>query len=684
MLYRSFPSEVGDNGTRYVFFKSLLHKSENRSYTGNILAQQTGLMGRNYLKKNFNDDNSFLEGKMKIILEGLKTIADIEYQKEMAYINTMKKKLDSSIFKLSIPSSPKEEWSNFITYLNFARGNSDHFFDKVREELNRVEENKSYMNRVEEQSKKMTSKQLEQARRGYRRSKNYKTTEFLLPLFKGAFGEKTTKNSYANIIREYILRNNWDAFINEQNGRLNLDYASLNAILIAATQLVLQKLLDQKDKTFKDIFGEKNSYESRSANFKKWMDDYAEQNGLTKELQRITQDSLFRKMLTNNYIRKLNIKEIKNNSAIKDINTRAASKNKRVKDNKRATENYQKILNETLLRSNYIEYNSALKQPKGSWIINEVEELLNFSGDGDSLSFSMGDSSIKVDNLFLEITPHVDENFLKQQEQKIHEAYSPALTEEELYSTDISTTKWKARQKNINNYIEDLSRILKEEHKLKDLSESFIIESSDKMYESLGAKTSAFSGGEFGGNLNSQINKIVDLAETGGISIGDRDWLISAIINTHQSTVIGTSMKKLLQDYLSVIASAILFDDGEEIMKQITLNAKQAVSSTSVNVLHLFYLQGIGYYPLSQVLYGLYDKLTHTAEELEAMTIKRGGGTSVSIHLSNYPKDESPYENLSLGDWKNVGEQAQEGASLKLVFLAKFLDILEGLANPGI
>ena len=80
-----FPSTVGSNGTRYVFFKSLLDWKGNRKTSA--LARKTAWMGRDYLtKQTTKGDSNFseIESRIQTILVGLKAIADAEYAKEKA------------------------------------------------------------------------------------------------------------------------------------------------------------------------------------------------------------------------------------------------------------------------------------------------------------------------------------------------------------------------------------------------------------------------------------------------------------------------------------------------------------------------------------------------------------------------------------------------------------------------
>lgn len=154
MSINRFPTSLGSGGARYVFFSSLLDSAANpnRSRAAAALARKTAYMGINYLTQSTEKGEAKLdtiEGKIQQVLLSLKAIADAEYAKEKAYIAAQKQKINSSIFDIAFPSTPDGEWSEFITLLNFARGNEGNFFNQVKEELARIEENIQYMKNID-------------------------------------------------------------------------------------------------------------------------------------------------------------------------------------------------------------------------------------------------------------------------------------------------------------------------------------------------------------------------------------------------------------------------------------------------------------------------------------------------------------------------------------------------------
>ena len=691
-----FPSTVGSNGTRYVFFKSLLDWKGNKKTSA--LARKTAWMGRDYLtKQTTKGDSNFseIETKIQTVLVGLKAIADAEYAKEKAYINAQKNKLDSSIFNINFPSTPEGEWSEFITLLNFARGNSDTFFNDVKEELKRIEENIQYMKDIDKkiQKEKPSSELAKKWRQGYQRTTQYKSTQFLNPLVKQLFGtERTGKNSYVNVIKDYVIKHNWEKFLYQNGARLNFDSASFNALVFASVQLIIQELTKKANIKLDDIFQGQKTYEGMMNAFEKWMslDKNRELAGI-KKLEGILDSAFAKKMIAQSFKQKLQItqhkaseeEEKKKRGSSRHRNARQLASQINIQGYENADE-IKKELTDLISGGQWLTVHSSLYQPSGNWLFTEASELLPIR-DGQ-INIALGSSSIKVDNLFIETNIEINEALFTKLEEKTQNAfkdtYSSLPEHTNFLEGDVSTANWLTRQQKLEAYKKDLSRILLEQQNIKDLSESFIVETSDKIYESFGAKSHAFDGGSLGPNLASQLAKIDELAASGGMSIGDINWLTSAIINSHNSTVIGTGMRQSLEDYLSIIASALLFDDGIQIMQQATQNINQAVSSSSINTIHLFFLQGFGYYPLSQILYHLYRELTKASTE--GMIEAKGGSAKVKISLKGYPPDLTPYEDLTISDWEETGAAAENGALLNLTFLGKFLDILEGLAKPGI
>ena len=602
---------------------------------------------------------------------------DIEYKKEQAYIDSMKRKIDTSLFNIVFPDSPEGNWQEFIFLLNFVRTNSTDFFNKVREERDRLRENRKYINDLNKNTK-LTEKEKERARKGYTRTSQYQITKYLSTLVNQMFGKgKTTRNSYANVIKDYIIKENWSRFLEYKNGSFNLNEANLNALIFSMVQLIFQKTLNSSKNNFTEIFKDANSYADRMNRLEEYLQDEnnREMMGFNR-VRSILDSPVSSKIIATGFARKLGM-EVKNGKNL----VSNAQRTVRGRMNKEfvgsisdIAEDSKKELINLLNTSQFITVRSELYQPtNANWLITESQELFKFDTRNGEISISLGDSQIKADNFFIKTDFEINENVFSKIEEKVQENYKVAyekLAEDE----NISTENWKKRQAQLESLDEELAKILKEEGNLKDLSNSFVIETSDKIYESFNVNMSSFSGGRFGGDLISQLEKIDAIASTGGLSIGDLNWLVNACINSNNSAIGGEELKGTLENYLSLI------DDSEAIFEQTAKNIEQAISSTKPNKIHLFYLQGFMYYPLSQILYAMYDKMSKTKQEIES-TIERGGGAKVKINYSDFPKDLSPYEDLTQQTWEDTGAAAIKATKLELTFLGSFISMLNSLVN---
>lgn len=681
-----FPIDLDLNSVRYVFFNSLFEDSEYRSHNANIMAKKTGYMAQDYLtqqvtkgEKNFDTINKRIDNVISLV----KAIADIEYKKEQAYIDSMRNKIDTSLFNIVFPDSPEGNWQEFIFLLNFVRTNSADFFKKVKEERDRLSDNRKYINNLSK-NKELTEKEKEKARKGYARTSQYQITKYLSALVNQMFGKgKTTGNSYANVIKDYIIKENWSRFLEYKNGSFKLNEASLNALIFSMVQLIFQKTLNSSKNNFTEIFKDANSYADRMSRLEEYLQDEnnREMMGFNK-VKSILDSPVSSKIIATGFARKLGMKvrDGKNLVSNAQRTVRGRMNKEFVESINDIAENSKDNLISLLNTSQFITINSKLYQPNDSnWLITESQELLKFDTKNGEISISLGDSQIKADNFFIKTDFEINENVFSKIEEEVQKKYKVAyekLAEDE----NISTESWKKRQAQLDSLDEELAKILKEEGNLKDLSNSFIIETSDKIYESFNVNMSSFSGGRFGGDLISQLEKIDAIASTGGLSIGDLNWLVNACINSNSSAIGGEELKGTLENYLSLIGSAILFDDSEAIFEQTAKNIEQAVSSTKPNKIHLFYLQGFMYYPLSQILYAMYDKMSRAKQEIES-TIERGGGAKVKINYSDFPQDLTPYKDLTQQTWEDTGSAAISATKLELTFLGSFISMLNSLVN---
>ncbi len=133
---------------------------------------------------------------------------------------------------------------------------------------------------------------------------------------------------------------------------------------------------------------------------------------------------------------------------------------------------------------------------------------------------------------------------------------------------------------------------------LEQLKNSFRISTSVKSYDKYNNKT-GFHGGSLGGTVEHQIENIQHMFQLGGITIQDVDWLIFAVYNSGPH-LLGSSIKKDLEHFFSILAVSLMFDDAGEQATYIK-NQAENLSDIKPNYLHLFLLNGT-YFPLSYIL----------------------------------------------------------------------------------
>ena len=183
-------------------------------------------------------------------------------------------------------------------------------------------------------------------------------------------------------------------------------------------------------------------------------------------------------------------------------------------------------------------------------------------------------------------------------------------------------------------------------------------------------------GGALGENsgLISAINNIDLMAEKGGITIRDKEWLIFAAMNCAKH-LIGTdfNVQEPLENYLSLIAGALMFEDADMIMEGVKANI---ASTTQQSLQHIHIYQVNGYYfPLSYILNLTWESL----KELSNFLVEASHSGN-QVHIINKSHWKSfANENITKETWTKEAESTINSTTITMTFLAGFLDILDSL-----
>lgn len=244
----------------------------------------------------------------------------------------------------------------------------------------------------------------------------------------------------------------------------------------------------------------------------------------------------------------------------------------------------------------------------------------------------------------------------------------------------------KARQEQ-KTILEEANKEIKEIYDgVQDILSHINIHTSIKGYKSISAGRYAFEGAAFGSDIIEQATILEDLFEAGGISTFDRDWLIFALINCGEG-MIGKGNKHHLEDYLSMVAGLLMFNDAYLISQDVRKFIENTYVNASVEDIHLYVLNNI-YIPNSYILEETYHAMFRAFIDLEGYI--NGGDVYHKINLTlktydtgykkTFSQDELDFDKGGIA-WFNESKAAIKQTTLTMTFLAGFLDILEQISQ---
>lgn len=190
-----------------------------------------------------------------------------------------------------------------------------------------------------------------------------------------------------------------------------------------------------------------------------------------------------------------------------------------------------------------------------------------------------------------------------------------------------------------------------------------------------------FSGGAMGtDNLGIRaIDNIVALGKKGGImETADAEWLKFALVNSGLG-LIGYKNRSSLENYFSLFASYLMFDDAQNMITDaVTNSAKEIGQKNSVQNIHLYVINGV-YMPQSYILYELHKKMTEAMTGASFDTRNLADGI-VRTQIYSYNVG-SKYPGNTQQDWQNEARAAAQITKIKMYFLMNFSDLVRQLSE---
>lgn len=631
MLTAWYPSSV-DKENLYVYLNTL--QTDN---PGLYSAAQA-------LVKANNSQEFENEARIETALEFLNLAADNELQKELNFLSS---KFDSSILS-EIMDGNTINYPKMIAKINEANKTLDKFQAELKYEMNRF-------------NKVQAAKTIEDKKVKYKIGEgSHSYTQSIGSYIQATLRQLTDLSSEKEERITQICRNVLINLINKTNAFNGLDISQISAILGLA-QAQIMPLLE------KELQDGKLSTKSGKLSSRKIE-------------QFIIQDESYNKLISNSLSNLQNI-------ANRLLNSYGRIENKKGNEDKLrlANKNFEEALkNLTKIQSSNSRTNRDRAVRKilknGGPILNEnsIGLNINFSGKNTGLALEykianeisnsvvVGGSGGKIDvSSFLLGEFDINIGFKTEPIQDILNSINQN-TQADFGAAGDNFLK---AYRELNKYIEEQRR------SGQDIKDSFILHTSAKDYYS--TATDEFKGFKGGTYQGLQIFDSLEALAGAGFGEADIQWLKACAINTSKSAV-GASIKSSLEEYISIFATMLLFDDGVTIAKETV--AKAQSSFQPVSVLHLFNLNGF-YVPSSYLLRELHTRLTNAVNNLPANKIVKAKIEPGAINF----QDELDYLSINYvfksERWRQIRNIQINAMSVKIYFLRNFMDILNELTG---
>ena len=706
---------------RYVFFNSLFDKPS--ASVGGILGKnaETALYGpmRNPTSNFRGKTNQHLLNS----LDFLHTAALMEAAREEEFLNFYLSK-NPKLYEVfdKIEKNSTDPYQDLLIKLNIALKNETFFKQEVEKEYKRIEQRrkieefdkaKGLLKRREKNQdnikKELTTEEWNK-RNALNNSNGFGDTT-LNPYF-NLDGSKIFKSIFDGrqknfgLIAEKIIMNYGGKLFEAKQNKLYLNNRQLSVLI----KLLIEKAYELLAVKFNNVFYKNNKETTKERNNRilKNLDELLKTDGeldtYLKSLLNSDETATALDSIANQY----GIPDYKEISNIKNIRKSTSTLEKRLyeayqkekKENKMFSETFDQWRNErgmsdrdlseiALMSSNiqaegyYTNEGMALttliKDGIGGEIIGRKNFTEDYSGGKLIINFSYGElSSDQIKNI-------------KKTEHKLNkmrqEAYKNLRLTSDQNNFEHNTQILKELRINQQQELEKLRKQLYLDlETFNNMIRHINIHGTVKGYSSIDALniSKAFKGASFGSNLEEQMGIIDQMFNMGGISIGDKNWLIFALVNCGNG-MIGSLNKNTLEDYLSGLVGVLMFNDASLIVQDVIDYANNNyVLSDSPQDIHLYTVNN-KYVPTSYILNETYKRLVVSFGLIDA-EIGETHGTTVKISTYN-PKKTSNFslDELSLSNsnnaWEKEKEEAYEKTKLTMYFLANFLDLLASIKS---
>lgn len=325
----------------------------------------------------------------------------------------------------------------------------------------------------------------------------------------------------------------------------------------------------------------------------------------------------------------------------------------------------------------YVEFSVGSKQTGHG----KIAEMLHVIQTGDSVKIASetGADSLHLGSFYFEFLP-VD---IQEQLTPVLNEISDALKKYDLQDRESRMDDMQKIEDDLNDEIE--TAIKKLDDTIKDLdiplTNLFVYHESLKMYMS--AQTGQLGGQGFHGRdmrILSYFDKMYSADGLAGLELPDREKLDFMALNL-ASGAVGGGNKGTMENYLSIFAGLLMFDDIKLIAQdaaQHIANEAGGIGSTGITKqIHMYNLNGV-YVPASMILSFIHESM----KDISNAVID---GRVAKAHINTSGADDAIKDYLATRplpireQWQKVAEKVASGTSVKITILSSFNSLLSGL-----
>ena len=232
--------------------------------------------------------------------------------------------------------------------------------------------------------------------------------------------------------------------------------------------------------------------------------------------------------------------------------------------------------------------------------------------------------------------------------------------------------------KTIRGQIKELEEELNKINNLPD--NIFIYHESLKLYASVElGNNNIFHGRSL--NILNAFDEIYSMAGAETLILPHKDIIEGICINLSE-LALGHNLKGLIEDYLSIFAGMLMFDD----LQNIAFEATNQLTQGKVRQVHLYNINGI-YLPSSYILTKVYESLMESVGYLnsgkaaQVSISTNGADTVINQYLQNRFWGGNNYTARYPEIWNETANEVIKGIDINITFLISFIDFLKDLGQ---